>query len=339
MKIRIMKQEVLEKIKDNIDIYIKNYFCEECNDWLYQVCDCNPFEDFKEINDFSLASTKLQASLNDFENCKILYSNLHFLNESQASDERLWAGLANDLFYSYLRERFDMNKDSLKKSKNPNGDVVSRFFFKNSGRSGYFRNYLAKCWWVGHHTYDEVYKFQLLDTLGSNDMSTKVTDIFHNYTFTSSKNILKGIIDGIGYFNANKIKYSMLNDVRPVLQYINAIGGSLVLDVFSSDEIRDIFIRQLDNKLNGKSSALVYEKDYVDEVEDDDIIDDSVISLGDKVAIAKLDSNDQKTYIIKSKSETDFTLPPICDLLIGKRMGDIIEFENVKYKINLVYKN
>ena len=74
-----------------------------------------------------------------------------------------------------------------KETPNPVGEVISRFFYKNTGRSGYFRNTLAKCWWVGHHTYDPLKKFELLEKLGSHDMSTKVTDIFHNYTSSKKR--------------------------------------------------------------------------------------------------------------------------------------------------------
>lgn len=339
MKIRIMEQQVLDKIKDNMKEYIEKYFIEDSNDWLWNVCDCDPFEDFKEINDFSLADANQQATIIDFYNCKILYSNLNFLNESQAADERLWAGLSNDIFYSYLRKRFNMSEVTYHKAKNPIGDVLTRFFYKNSGRSGYFRNALAKCWWVGHHTYDSINKFKLLDTLGPNDMSTKVTDIFHNYTFSSCNNVLSGIIEGIGYFNANGIKYNMQKDVRPCLQYINAIGGSLVLDVFTTNEIRDIFIKQLQLKLDGKTNDLVYDNYVDDNIEDTVAIDDNLVMMGDLVHVIELDTEKVKKYQMKYKSETDLTLYPFVEMLIGKREGDIVEFENKKYKIVLIEKN
>lgn len=77
-----------------------------------------------------MADINQQATIIDFYNCKILYSNLNFLNESQAADERLWAGLSNDIFYSYLRKRFNMSEVTYHKAKNPIGDVLTRFFTK-----------------------------------------------------------------------------------------------------------------------------------------------------------------------------------------------------------------
>lgn len=337
MKIRIMKQVVLDKIKDNIDDYIKNYFLEETNEWMWAVCECEPFEDFKEIDDFKLADINQQPTMIDYYNCQILYSKLNFLDESQASDERLWAGLCNDVFYSYLKKRFNINKDNFEDTKNPSGKVLTRFFYKNSGRSGYFRNSLAKCWWVGHHTYDPINKFKLLETLGSNDMSTKITDIFHNYTFTSCPNVLSGIIEGIGYFNSNGINYNVKDDVRPCLQYINAIGGSIVLDVLTSNDIRNIFIEQIKTKLDGKSNGLVHEN-YISDLNDDEpnCFDESAIMVGDQVQITDLTSAETKKFKIKYK--TDFKLYPIQECCLGKHEGDTFICNGKKYQIDIVFK-
>ncbi|MBQ7640857.1 MAG: hypothetical protein IJS83_00160 [Acholeplasmatales bacterium] len=331
MKIRIMKREVLDKIKDNIEEYIENYYTQESNDWLWNVCDCEPFEDYKVVKEFELANLNQAPTMIDFYNCQILYSNLEFLNESQASDERLWAGLTNDVFYDYMRKRFNMNKESYKNSKNPVGEVVSRFFYKNSGRSGYFRNTLAKCWWVGHHTYDPIKKFELLEKLGSHDMSTKVTDIFHNYTFTSNREILTGIIEGIYYFNKNGIKFNMIKHARPCLQYINAIGGSTVLDIYSSDEIRDIFIEHMNVVLNEE------EEDYSDFDEFDNIeeetndIDEDAIKVGDKVKILNLSTNLESIFVIKYSS--DYKMLPIPELLLGKHINDEFDYEDSRFRI------
>lgn len=337
MKIRIMKRAVLDKIKENIDVYIENYYTHSNNDWLWNVCDCDPFEDYKVVHDFELANLNQAPSSIDFDNCKILFSNLNFLNESQAADERLWAGLTNDYFYDYMRKRYNMTPATYRTAKNPIGDVISRFFYKNSGRSGYFRNALAKCWWVGHHTYDSNNRFKLLDTLGSNDMSTKTTDIFHNYTFTSNKEILTGIIEGIGYFNSNGIKYTVMTHVRPTLQYINAIGGSTVLDIYSSAEIRDIFIDKMNEVLNGGQSSMSY-GDSDDEEEDTIVIDENAVRMGDKIVVQRLDDNNmpignESTYVVRYKSETDFTLFPIPQASLGKKVNDLFSVTESNYKL------
>ena len=84
------------------------------------------------------------------------------------------------------------------KFKTPEKDasaLLSRFFFSGGTRSGFYRNTLAKYWWVGHSTYQatEQNKFDLLDALGPEDFSTKVTDLFYSNTFASNPTITKGI--------------------------------------------------------------------------------------------------------------------------------------------------
>lgn len=71
-----------------------------------EVCGENPFIEFAEIDNFELADLSLPKGQIDAENTKILYSKLrNKITPSQASDERLWAGLCNSTFYSYLKDR------------------------------------------------------------------------------------------------------------------------------------------------------------------------------------------------------------------------------------------
>ena len=162
-------------------------------------------------------------------------------------------------------------------------------------------------------------------------MSTKVTDIFHNYTFTSNREILTGIIEGIYYFNKNGIKFNMIKHARPCLQYINAIGGSTVLDIYSSDEIRDIFIEHMNVVLNEE------EEDYSDFDEFDNIeeetndIDEDAIKVGDKVKILNLSTNLESIFVIKYSS--DYKMLPIPELLLGKHINDEFDYEDSRFRI------
>ncbi len=327
MKIRILKQEVLDTLKNNLDSYIKFYYQRSDNDWLYSICDCEPFEEFKIISDFELADLNQQLSKTDFDNCKKIYLNFSFLTESQACDERLWAGLAHDVFYQYLRKRFKMAPDYILNSKNPVGEVRTRFFYNGGLNSGKFRNALAKCWWVGHHTWsNETKNFDLLDKLGYRDMSTKVTDIFHNYTFINNHDILSGIIDGLYYFNNNNIFYDMKKHVRPTLQYLNAIGGGIVLDSLSSNEIREIVIEQIQNKLNGQEDVLIDEFNE----NSNDFEEKTKIEIGDEFKIKYLsgEKKDEESNFYKVIYNKDFILSKIAQEAIGKTYGDTITIDN-----------
>lgn len=104
MKLYFMKKEALDILKSNLDMVYNMYFTEKDNKWLWKVCGGDPFVEFKEIQDFQLAPIDSDTSKGEveFANCKIIYQHLSFLTESQACDERLWAGLCHSVYYDYL---------------------------------------------------------------------------------------------------------------------------------------------------------------------------------------------------------------------------------------------
>ena len=126
-----MKREALEMLKDNLKYVYMNYYTQISNKWLWDVCNGDPFEDYKVIPDFNLASLDLPKGEMDFQNVKIVYEHLNFLTESQACDERLWAGLCHDVFYDYLRRRWNMINTTPKNIEQALGNITSRFLFKD----------------------------------------------------------------------------------------------------------------------------------------------------------------------------------------------------------------
>ena len=111
MKLYIMKREALEMFKANLPVVYGKYYTEKTNQWITDICGEDPFIEFKDVTEFKLAdlNSDLTPGEIDLNNCKILYEKLQFLSESQASDERLWAGLAHTTFYDYMRKRWDMD--------------------------------------------------------------------------------------------------------------------------------------------------------------------------------------------------------------------------------------
>ena len=269
-----MKKKCLEILKSNIklpEIYSK-YGTQNNNEWLTEICGENPFEEFKDIAEFRLhiekdKNGKIIKGKTDFENCKIIYQNLKFLSESQASDERLWAGLCHSIFYDYVRQRWEYNTGN--KFPKSEDEIKLRFFFEN--KSGIFSNTLARCWWTGHLLYDETKRnaFEKLDIIGASDIRSKMMLIF-NYSFVRNPTIVNGIVKCFKYFNDKGTK---LNDMRhqfsPAMQKLNAIGGALILDCLSEDEISRILILSVSDTLHGKKSSIVID-DSLESFEDDE---------------------------------------------------------------------
>ena len=260
MKLYFMKKRALDNLKGTLpDIYTK-YSTEKFNGWLKNIVGEEPFIEFREVPDFTLhierdSKGKVLRGKMDFENCKIIYRNLIFLSESQASDERLWAGLCHSIFYDYMRQRWQYDKMLPKSAE----QIKLRYFFEN--RAGIFSNALARCWWTGHLLYDatRLNPFEKLDIIGASDIRSKMMLIFNN-SFSRNQNIVNGIVKCFRHFNEQGIK---LNDIRhqvsPAMQQLNAIGGTIVLDCLSEDEIADILIKAIEDTLNGKKSSIVYE--------------------------------------------------------------------------------
>ena len=277
MKLYIMKKKCLEVLKSNIkaqEIYSK-YGTQSNNEWLKEVCAEDPFEEFKDIAEFKLHIEKdnvgkIIKGKTDFENCKIIYRNLKFLSESQASDERLWAGLCHSIFYDYVRQRWEY--DTGKRFPSNSSVIKLRFFLE--GREGIFSNTLARYWWTAHLLYDVAKKnpFEKLDILGAEDMSSKFFHIF-NRPFVYNRKILNGVIRCFEYFKAKGIKLNNVKEqVAPAMQKLNAIGGALILDCLSEDEIARILILSVSDTLHGKKSSIVFD-DSLGLFEDEEIID------------------------------------------------------------------
>ena len=214
-----------------------------------------------------------------------------FLNESQASDERLWAGLCHSVFYDYVRKRWGYHKSQPKKQKDAISNIKSRFFFSGGTRAGLYRNTLAKCWWVGRNTFDpsKPNHFEKLDIIGSSDISSKISDIFYSNNFSANPKVLNGIVNGIKYFNDEGIQLTDKDHIRPSLQLLNAIGGGVVLDCLNEEEIADIIIDNIYAIIQGdeqgfESNNSDYEEEILAGEEEADMSDnqedDEYVTLG-----------------------------------------------------------
>lgn len=281
MKLYFMKQKALDYMRANIGDFYTKYYRESSNKWVKELFDYDPFEFFMEIPDFELASPSLVAKKGDVDlmNSKTLYSKLINISESQASDERLWAGLCHSVFYDYVVQRWDYRNLKFKEAEKDADALLSRFFFKGS-RAGCFRNTLAKYWWVGKLAYQpgEKKPFEILDNLGADDFSTKVSDLFYSNTFSSNQIITSGISKAWKLANSQGGKLTVREYLRPALQYLNALGGGVLLDFLSEGEIQEItyaFIMQL-LKGDKPSDIEVNEDGFYDEEQSDSIISSDI---------------------------------------------------------------
>ncbi len=258
MKLYIMKQSAMETLKANLTSVWSNYYSEPDNGWIKRVLGEDPFEEFREVEDFTLADLNGSRSAGeiDLSNCKIVYGKLSFLSEAQACDERLWAGLAHSTFYDYMKKRHRyVAVATPKDAQTEAGSIKSRFFFSGSGRGGFYRNTLSKCWWVGSKTYNPdnpANPFESLDIIGANDFSSKVNELFRSYSFSSNPVIMAGIIDALRPYSDSQNGLLVREQLRSALSYLNAAGGTTVLDCLEKGKITEIMSYALKRYADGE---------------------------------------------------------------------------------------
>lgn len=344
MKLYFMKSTSLGVLKAELPNVYTKYFTEADGAWLMDICGEDPFEDAGiEVPDFELASLDDGASAGriDLENCKIIYRNLKVLNETQASDERLWAGMTHGMFYSYMRRRWGYDRRAPQDAQKDVSEILTRFFFQGGVRSGFYRNTFAKCWWVGKALCSEDRKnpFHMLDVLGASNLSSKINDIFYNNTFSSNPEIVKGVLFGVEYFAKQGNPLVVQKHIRPAMSALNALGGRVILDCLSAEEIKENFIETVEKLLQGKGTAAFGTADAADAGDDAAEADDSEMVIepvecciveGNTVDLQALDGTRKRSFQIKMR---DGKMPTVAASLLGKKLHDELSIDGQVYVV------
>ena len=344
MKLYFMKSTSLGVLKAELPNVYTKYFTEADGAWLMDICGEDPFEDAGiEVPDFELASLDDGASAGriDLENCKIIYRNLKVLNETQASDERLWAGMTHGMFYSYMRRRWGYDRRAPQDAQKDVSEILTRFFFQGGVRSGFYRNTFAKCWWVGKALCSEDRKnpFHMLDVLGASNLSSKINDIFYNNTFSSNPEIVKGVLFGVEYFAKQGNPLVVQKHIRPAMSALNALGGRVILDCLSAEEIKENFIEIVEKLLQGKGTAAFGTADAADAGDDAAEADDSEMVIepverciveGNTVDLQALDGTRKRSFQIKMR---DGKMPTVAASLLGKKLHDELSIDGQVYVV------
>lgn len=242
MKLHFLKEHSLARLRSSVSGNFKHYK-ESTNQWIYDVLEeTEPFGEYKfEVDDFEL-TIKDDTSMADIENSIKLYSAMKNLSDTQATDERLWAGLCHSDFWCFLNQRWQ-NQSHINED-----NILSRYFFLHGAKRSLFQNSLSKLWWVGRLTYDESKKdpFELTRYFGK-DFSTKSLIIFSN-NYMANINITRGLISALQYIeNEYKDIHFDRSLYYEATKYLNILGGMYILDCFSSDEIQEKIINYIVN--------------------------------------------------------------------------------------------
>jgi hypothetical protein len=252
VKLYFLKEEALETLKGNIKTNLKNY-TDRSNEWIIDFFNGqDPFVEYKkEVNEFVLDMSYEKPEESDIENIKIIYSAMSMLTETDATDERLWAGLCHGMFWEYLRYRWSVDK-----KKPTENDIKNRFFFSQSRKRSLITNTLSKLWWIGKLTYDKNRSnpFELTEYL-KNDFATK-TRILFSSNYSNNPVIVRALISSLLEFQKKGININREVFVETT-KYLNVLGGTYILDYFEEKELAEKIMKRVDVLLGTQNKISV----------------------------------------------------------------------------------
>lgn len=233
MIIKYLKEDSIDVLKkQDIQKNIKYYNGD--NSWIIRNYNENElFAAFNKIEfkDFDLICAN--GIENDFENMKIIYENLKQLTDSQASDERVWSGLAHTCFWEYMQKRWPLPDKKEKQISH----VLNNYFFWNSIKAP-FLNGLSRLWWYSRYTYDTGLQdpYELTKYICDNDINGKIFPLL-SCVFAINKNVFKNIIKSVKkYEEINKTKLSR-EEFNELKKYLNRLSGKICIDVLTEEEL------------------------------------------------------------------------------------------------------
>lgn len=236
MKLKFISDDTLGDLRTNYEAYKKHYYTRD-NVWFneyfsqegraldsnieFQMPELNYDEDYKVSNR---------------ENVKLIYNALRHLTVTQATQERLWSGLAHLQFREYTFYR-------LKKELDEHNDkrINTGIFFKNGAKRSLFVHILARLWWVGHMTYDELNEenpYWLTDFFCESDFSARCV-VFFSSNFTSNHQVTRGILRALVKIKQNGVAIKRDHFVQ-ANKYLNVAGAVMILDMLSAEEIEQM---------------------------------------------------------------------------------------------------
>lgn len=230
MKLQFVSYDNLDTIKSNLPIWVEQ-FKADSSDWLNTELGLPLLTDtkFSDVPDFVLDMSEDKPFMTEAENAKRVYWNLRFLSDSQASDERLWAGLCLGPFWSYVKYRWEIDR------KCTVSNVQQHFLFGYGARRSLTRNALSRLWWIGRLTYDETRTdpWELTKFVCEN-----ADYIMHILERNTSNNpaIIRSFLSAIIDARKNGLQIDT-NIVGDLAKYLNLLGGIYILDCLPGTKI------------------------------------------------------------------------------------------------------
>ena len=238
--LQYLSQEAINDIKLNFSKY-KKHFKDETNEWFL-----NEFNKHGWLKDSKIQCDDIELSydedynVSDRKNVEILYSAMRNLSPSLAIDERLWAGLLFGKLWKFTKYRRAQELAS-----GDEQDIKNTFFFMRGTKRSCFVNFCARLWWAGYllcEPLSEDHAAELDLVCGKAFASNMV--LLSSSNMTSNPTVVHGVLDCLLYrkeHGDNIERYHFVN----ALKYLNSLGGVMLLDTLSREEIAELANKQL----------------------------------------------------------------------------------------------
>lgn len=187
----------------------------------------------------------------DAFNASALHSYLANLDETQASDKRLWAYLAHGPFRHYVQNRWKLpvGLDELNVSqdskKRVSDSVLLHWFINGNDSRALKRHALARLWWAAHLTVAPWERSDEFESLREDDRyvftkfllsnETLYTEVLER-TIGNNRHILIALLQ---YFRLNPEQISRVY-LRPIMKELILISGIKRVSLMSYDDIYDM---------------------------------------------------------------------------------------------------
>ena len=246
MKIQFMKDDSVYVLKKYIK-YAKNHYTDDNTEWIKSIT--NNDENFglfkKEFNDFNLVISD-KPEKDDIENMKIIYENLKDLTDSQASDERLWAGLSHTKFWDYMQKRWPLPNDPEKWEKH----ILQHYFFAHGARSTVL-NGLARLWWYARLTYDETNidnPYELTEYMAK-DINGKAYMLFGS-NFSRNREIQRIFLYTIKNYEEQHGLILSREEFGELRKQVVLWSGKLVIDIVDRETLKNKLTNEIEKLIS-----------------------------------------------------------------------------------------
>lgn len=232
MKVPYITLDDLSTLRASIPAHLSHY-TEANSDWIETELGHKVLLDSKyECPDIVLNMDADEPFDTEFENVKMVYETLKFLSDSEASNERLWAGLALGPFWRYVQYRWKLQKDCTE------NNIKQHFYYGFGSRRSLIRNGAARLWWIGRLTYDDTKPSDPYElTRFVCEKSNYVMSILER-NFSNNKAIVRPCVRA--FLDARKEGYDIkVDEVKTLTKYISVLGGVYVLDCLPEQLIHD----------------------------------------------------------------------------------------------------